>query len=392
MEVDVADVLAPMAGSVDRLRHRANDLLAVRRHLHAVIRVARGRVAVDRRVDRRAARPRAIFALEDDHPRALAEHEAVAPFVERARRLLGPIVVRERDRLHPREAEDHAGRDARVGAARQDHLRFAAAQQRRRVADGIRGARASARQHVADAVQPKRDRNLARHHPNDRHGNRVRRHLPAALDEEVVVLPFADVDPAAAAADHDTSVRLADAQSGVRPRLARRDDADERRARIALRIRAIARIPHVVAVERRHVVDRDAGHGRRDAASELRRVELRDRARRAAAAADRVPEALASDAVRRDDADPRDDDARAAGVTHAAIVAPTWRALWDTIAGLIADDQRNASNRFATSADGPRSQTGLCFASKSSRAARSASALNRSSSRSAPAPPSRCPA
>ena len=41
-------------------------------------------------------------------------------------------------------------------------------------------------------------------------GNRVRRDLPAVLDEEVVVLPLADVDAAAAAADDHAGVRLAE--------------------------------------------------------------------------------------------------------------------------------------------------------------------------------------
>ena len=60
----------------------------------------------------------------------------------------------------------------------------------------------------------------------------------------------------------------------------------------------------------RHIVDRHAGDRRGDAAGEIGRVELGDRARAAAAAADAVPEALAADAERRDDADAGDDDAR----------------------------------------------------------------------------------
>ena len=74
--------------------------------------------------------------------------------------------------------------------------------------------------------------------------------LRAALDEEIVVLPLADVDAAAAAADHDAGVRLADRQPGVVPRLARGDHADQRGARIALRIGAVVRVPDVVAVDR----------------------------------------------------------------------------------------------------------------------------------------------
>src|SRR5439155_25686903 len=119
----------------------------------------------------------------------------------------------------------------------------------------------------------------------------------------------------------DAGVRLADAQPGVGPRLARRDHADQRRARIPLRIGAIAGIPDVVAVERGHVGDGDAADRRGDAAREVRRVELGDRARAAASAADRLPEPLASSAKRRHDTDTGDDDART-GRSHDAIVAP----------------------------------------------------------------------
>ena len=61
--VDVADLVERAARALDRQRMARDDLLAVRRHLHAVIRVAGRSVAVDRRVDRsrraRARDPRA---------------------------------------------------------------------------------------------------------------------------------------------------------------------------------------------------------------------------------------------------------------------------------------------------------------------------------------------
>ena len=192
--------------------------------------------------------------------------------------------------------------------------------QRRRVADRVGRARAAARQHVADAVQPQRDRDLARHHADDRDRNGVRRDLAAALDEEVVVLPLADVDAAAAAADDDAGVRLADPQAGVSPRFARGDDADQRGARIALRIGAIVRVPDVVAARAPARRRSSRRHRRGDAAGELRRVELRDGARAAAAAADVIPEALAADAERRDDADAGDHDAPPSRERHDAIV------------------------------------------------------------------------
>ena len=161
----------------------------------------------------------------------------------------GPIVVARGHRAHAREAEDHARQHAAVGAARQQHVVLAGANQRRGVADRVGRARAAARQHVAHAAQAERDRDLARHHAADADGNRVRRHVPAAGGEEVLVLLFADVDAAAAAADEHAGAGLARAQSGIAPRFARGDHAEQRRARIALRIGAPVLI--VVAIERR---------------------------------------------------------------------------------------------------------------------------------------------
>ena len=60
VKVDVADLLERAAGSIDREPHRADDLLAVGIHLHAVVGVAGRAVAVDGGVDRaRRARGRA---------------------------------------------------------------------------------------------------------------------------------------------------------------------------------------------------------------------------------------------------------------------------------------------------------------------------------------------
>ena len=102
---------------------------------------------------------------------------------------------------------------------------------------------------------------------------------------------------------------LADAQPGVGPGLARGDDADQRGARVALGIGAVAGVRRSSSPSSaRHVVDRHAGDRRRDAAREVRRVELGDGARAAAAAADALPEPLAADAERRDDADAGDHD------------------------------------------------------------------------------------
>ena len=171
---------------------------------------------------------------------------------------------------------------------------------------------------MADPVQPQRDRDLTRHHPHNRHRDRVRRDLFSALHEEVVILALANVDAAAAAADHHTRVRFADAEAGVGPGLTRGNHADECGARVAFRIGAIFRIPDVVAVERRHVVDRHGRDRRGHTAGELRRIEVGNRPRAAAAMAHVFPEPFAAAAKRRHDADATDHDARDGRVTHDA--------------------------------------------------------------------------
>jgi hypothetical protein len=48
------------------------------------------------------------------------------------------------------------------------------------------------------------------------------------LDEEIEVLPLADVDASSAAADYHAGAWLAEPQAGVDPGLAGRDHADQR--------------------------------------------------------------------------------------------------------------------------------------------------------------------
>ena len=80
-------------------------LVAGRIGLGDVRRVGRDAVAEQLRVDLRAARLRALELLEHEHGRRLADHEPVAPCVERPRRALR-VVVPPRERAHRVEAGD----------------------------------------------------------------------------------------------------------------------------------------------------------------------------------------------------------------------------------------------------------------------------------------------
>ena len=181
----------------------------------------------------------------------------------------GVVVVARRHHPHAREAVHHAGRDARVDAARQQHVAFAGAQQRHAVADRIGRARAAGRQHVADAVQLQRDRDLARDHADDRHGDRVGRDLLQRVGEELAILPLADFDAAGAAADDDAGARLRRGAGRRRPRLrARRSRRRARRANSGADRRDRRRCPLpftlVAGSDRRRLVDADRRQRRRD--------------------------------------------------------------------------------------------------------------------------------
>ena len=165
---------------------------------------------------------------------------------------------------------------------------------------------------MADAMQPQGDRDLARDHPDDRHRDRIRRHLAQRVGEELAVLPLPDLDAAGAAADDDPGAGLVQMKSRVRPRLTRGDHAGERGSRITARVGVIV----AVAVARRQrrdvrsLVDRNVRQGCRDLAGKVGDIEFIDRARPAGAACHRLPVALATDAEGRHDADPGNGDPR----------------------------------------------------------------------------------
>src|SRR5687768_2236177 len=303
--VNVTNFLRRPPGLADRLRHAPHNLFAVRVHLDAMVGVARRRVTVDRRINVRAAGPRAILELECEHPCALTEHEPVAAAIERPRRFFAAIVVARRHGAHAREAEDHAGQHAAVGAAGQHHVTLPVPQHHRGVADRVGRAGAAGGKDVADAAQAERDRDLARHHAANADGDRIGRHLLAVVLEKVAVLPLTDVDAAATAADDHAGIGLGKPEAGVAPRFARGQHAKQRGSRIAFGI-------GVCLTRTGLAIEGDGGshvhwrHRRRHATRIRRDVELGDRARAATTAPDGVPERLTPGSKGRDDANAGD--------------------------------------------------------------------------------------
>src|SRR5512143_957323 len=97
--------------------------------------------AVALAVDACAARERVLTLLEDDHGRALGEHEAVTILVERTRRALR-IVVAPAHRVHRRERADRAREDRRLSATGDHHVDLSAADHLAALTDGVRARRA----------------------------------------------------------------------------------------------------------------------------------------------------------------------------------------------------------------------------------------------------------
>ena len=299
-----------LEGALSRGDRRMADAIELRGNLHAMVRIAGRAIPRDFGEDRRPAGFGMAALLQDKHPGPLAEDEAFAVEAERPRGPGGVVPGAGRDETHPLKGKEDTRRDGRISPAGQHHRDDPAANQRCGVANRIGAARAAGRDHMADAVQLERDRDLAGHHPDDRHRDRVGGHALPAVAEELGVLTLGDVDAARAAADDHAGVRLVEAEPRIRPRFGCGDDRDERRARVPPRVAAARRRPPVrrTRVDRHGLVDRDRRDGSRHRAGEGRRVESADAARRAAPVADVLPEALAPHAERRHDADPGDGD------------------------------------------------------------------------------------
>ncbi len=168
---------------------------------------------------------------------------------------------------------------------------------------------------MTDAVQPERNRDLARDHPDNRHRDGVGRHPPAGLEKILRVLFFGDIDAAGATADQHAGSWFVDAQAGIVPRFGGGNDGDQRSLRIPPRVGTSRRFNQPGRNERR-VLDADLRHRGRDSTRERRGIEVGNRTRAAAAAAHVVPEPLASDAEGRDNADAGDCDARSCSRCH----------------------------------------------------------------------------
>ena len=160
--VDVADALGLDARALERRAHHRRDAGRLRLGLRQVVRVVRGAVAehlgVDRRrrAARRAPSPRAASAPA---PSAITKPARVASNGREARGGCSSSAARPRIAVKPARI---SGIDARLGAAREHRVGVAALDHLGRLADRVRAGRAGRDDRVVRALDPERDRELAR--------------------------------------------------------------------------------------------------------------------------------------------------------------------------------------------------------------------------------------
>src|SRR5262245_507392 len=187
MRVNVVDRVGRDAGIREAQSHAGGRAHALGRRLRDVIRVSVGSVANHLRQNRRTPTPGHFELLKNQHPRALADHEAVAVLVERPAGALGCVVAR-RQRAHRHEAADARRRDRRLGPAANDCVLVAVPDHPHGLADRMPagGTRASGR--VVDTLGAVLDGDLARRQVGDELRNHERRDaLQAAVEKEPVV-------------------------------------------------------------------------------------------------------------------------------------------------------------------------------------------------------------
>ena len=175
-----------------------------------------------------AAGPGELEFFEDEDAGALADHEAVAVFVEGAAGV-GGVVVAGGERLHGGEPADAHGGDGGLGAARDHGVGVAPLDDAEGVADGVRGGGAGGRGGLVGAARAEADGDMAGCEVDDGAGNEERRNLARASGEHGRVFALDDVEAADARADMNADavvVGLVDLQAGVVHRLLRRGDGE----------------------------------------------------------------------------------------------------------------------------------------------------------------------
>ena len=203
MRVEVADRGRIDPGVTQRCAHAARGAVAVLAGGGHVVGVGTGAEAGQLGVDARAASAGVLVLLQHQDAGAVAEHEAVAPGVPRARGALG-FVVAGGHGLHRAEAAHRGRRGAALGATGDHHVGIAVLDHAHGHADGVVGGGAGRHRREIGALEAADDAQLARQHVDDGAGHVERRDLARPALQELGRL-LLDAEDAANARTDDRS-------------------------------------------------------------------------------------------------------------------------------------------------------------------------------------------
>ena len=168
--VDVIDLLRIELGVAHRVLHRTTRTVAVIRRQRDVRGIRRHAEADKLRMDAGAARLGELVIFENEHAGTVAEHETVAILVPGTRSALRIVIAR---RQCTRLAEtSHAGRrGTRLGTTGNDDVGISGLNQAHADTNGMSGRCTGRHGSEARAGQTEIDRDVARHHVDDRSWN-----------------------------------------------------------------------------------------------------------------------------------------------------------------------------------------------------------------------------
>ncbi len=205
MSVHVADVVGSELRVFERRHHHAISAIAVLFRLGHVIGIARHTVAHDFRENRCIAFLGVFEGFENQNARTFADHKTVAARVPGTAGVLR-IVIPRGERLHGRKPADAHGRDGRLRASANHHLRGPALDNFEGVAHGMRGSGAS---RSSGGIRPFRtiaNGNLPRSQIDDRRRNEKRRNLVRAAVQQLAMFALNDVESADAGRNVDANL------------------------------------------------------------------------------------------------------------------------------------------------------------------------------------------
>ena len=226
MGVHVADGVGRLAGVLQAGLHGLDGTQSLRLGRGDVVRVPRGSVAGQLRVDPSPPRHRPLRLFQDERTGAFGQHEAVPVAIEWPAGVCR-IVVATRERLHLRESGQGETEDRGVGPTGDADLGEAVADHSVRVANGVGPGGAGRRDALVRTGEAERHGHVSRGGVRHEHRNHERTDSVRSFLQEHLVLDEEAAQPADPGREHDPGPGVVDRGiPGVLPRQLRRGDGE----------------------------------------------------------------------------------------------------------------------------------------------------------------------